>query len=222
MLSHKRWPLFLVAATAGAFGGLYAGYAIWPPSDPIAGPLVPYDIAFGTVAAAVTSLVASLVCRKVPILNEKHRPAVWVAMSALVAFGPVALALTPPLVAHRIARNDQAAAIRFAALRSAVARTAAESGDPHRICDGSLLQKNYSGPRFSGADWLRITGNYVFQDGYVYMVYCREKGDGYTIDVHPERKLGDGSRQFCADESGNLGCRVEWNRSRNVCLPCTN
>lgn len=220
-MSQSRWPLFMLASTAGTFGGLCAGLTIWRPSDPIAGASVPYGIALFTLAAGLTSLVACLVGRKGKILNQRYRSAVWVALFASAAFGPIALAVTPPLVSRRIARNDRAAEARFAALRSAVARTAAESGDPRLICDGSLLQRNYSGPPFSGVDWLRITGNYVSQDGYSYMVYCREKGNGYTIVAQPKSEMGYGTRHFCADESGNIRCRMEWNRSRYACLPCT-
>lgn len=220
-MSQSRWPLFMLASTAGTFGGLCASLAIWRPSDPIAGAFAPFAIALFTLAAAVTSLVACLVGRKIAILNRRHRPAAWVGLLALAAYGPIALAVTPPLVSRRVARNDRAAEARFAALRSAVARTAAESGDPHRICDGSLLQRNYSGPSFSGVDWLRITGNYVRQGGYSYMVYCREKGNGYTIVAQPIRETAYGTRHFCADESGKNGCRMEWDRSRYACLPCT-
>jgi hypothetical protein len=52
------------------------------------------------------------------------------------------------------------------------------------------------------------------------MVYCREKG-GYMIDAHPISERGYGTRHFCTDESGRLGCRVEWNGSRYRCLPRT-
>jgi hypothetical protein len=142
-----------------------------------------------------------------------------VALLGLVAFGPVTLALTPPLVGYRIVRNDRVAAERFTSLKNAVERTAAEAGDPKRICDGSALQRHYDGPPFSDEDWRRITGNYVRQNGYVFMVYCREQG-GYTIDARPSRARGDGTRQFCTDESGRLGCNMEWNRSRRECLPC--
>jgi hypothetical protein len=81
---------------------------------------------------------------------------------------------------------------------------------------------------FSDEDWRVIADNYVRQDGYTfihqdgysYMVYCREKAGGYTIAAFPARDQGDGTRQFCADESGRLGCRMEWNGSRFGCLPC--
>src|ERR1700730_5077771 len=78
---------------------------------------------------------------------------------------------------------------------------------------------NYSGPHFGDEDWQRITGNYVSQDGYFFMVYCREKA-GDTIDADPVRDGVDGSRRFCMDESGRLGCAMEWNGSRHNCLPC--
>lgn len=218
-LNPRRWPLFLLASAIGTFGGLCLSSAIWWPSDPIAGPWVPFGVAAATIAAVLVSLVAGLAGRKLPISNETYRRAAWVALLGLVAFGPVTLALTPPLVGYRIVRNDRVAAERFTSLKNAVERTAAEAGEPKRICDGSALQRHYAGPPFSNEDWQRITGNYVKQDGYLFMVYCREKG-GYAIDARPARERGDGTHQFCTDESGRLGCGMEWNRSRYACLPC--
>jgi hypothetical protein len=111
------------------------------------------------------------------------------------------------------------AAERFASLKNAVERTAVEARDPSRLCDGTVLEHHYSGPPFSNENWHRITGNYVKQDGYFFMVYCREKG-GYTIDAGPARERGDGTRRFCTDESGTVGCRTELDPSRHQCLPC--
>ena len=62
-LNRRRWPLFLLASAIGTFGGLCLSYAIWWPSDPIAGPLVPYAVAANTIAAVVLSLVAVLAGR---------------------------------------------------------------------------------------------------------------------------------------------------------------
>lgn len=137
-----------------------------------------------------------------------------------MAFGPVALALTSPLVAYRVRVNDQVAALRFESLKDAVEQTA--SGPKHQVgvCDGSTLKRHYSGPPFSEKDWQRITGNYVKQDGYFFMVYCREQG-GYTIDAMPARNKGDGTRHFCIDESSRLGCGMKFNSSRYGCTPCS-
>jgi len=96
----------------------------------------------------------------------------------------------------------------------------AEAGDPGRICEGRALKRHYSGPPFTEEDWRRIAGNAVKQDGYYFMVYCHEQG-GYTIHAIPWGGKGDGTRQFCADESGKVGCGMTWNRSRNACIPCT-
>ncbi len=219
-LNHSRWPLFLLASGLGTFAGLCLSYWIWWPSDPIAGPWVPYSVAANTVAAVLVSLAAGLAARRLSMSNRTWRPAVWVALFGCVAFGPVALALTSPLVEQRIARNDRIAAERFTSLKNAVERTA-EAGGSGRLCDGRALELHYSGPPFSDEDWRRITGNYVKQDGYFFMVYCREKG-GYTIDAGPARGPEDGTRRFCSDESGKVGCRMEWDRSRYKCLPCPN
>jgi hypothetical protein len=219
-LHGRGWPLFLLAATFGTFGGLCFNYAIQWPSDPIAGTLVPYSIAVNTVLAFLVSLLTGLVGRRLSVSNARHRRAILIVLLGFVAFGPAMLAMTAPLVRRRLARNDRLASERFTSLRRAVQRTAAEAADPMGICDGSLLQQNYVGPTFSREDWRRITGNYVKQDGYFFMVYCREKG-GYTIDAQPIGDRGYGTRHFCADESRMLGCRVDWNGSRYQCLSCT-
>ena len=127
--------------------------------------------------------------------------------------------MTPLLVAHRVARNDRMAAERFESLKNAVERTLAEAGNPERVCDGQTLRRHYSGPPFSKEDWSRITGNYVQEDGYSFMVYCREK-NGYTIDANPFGGKGYGTRRFCTDESGKIGCGLDRNRSRYACVAC--
>lgn len=221
ILNRRWWLLFVFTAAAGAFGGLLLGYSIWWPSEPIAAQWVPIFIAVGTVLAVLVSLVAGFAGRKVGTLQKTYRRGLWVALVGCVTFGPIALALTPRLVENRVARNDRVAAVRFASLKNAVEGTRAEAGDPRRICDGSTLKRHYSGPSFSNEDWRRITGNYVKQDGYIFMVHCSEK-DGYTIEASPARVKGgtDGTRRFCTDESRQLSCAMEWNRSRYACLPC--
>jgi hypothetical protein len=219
-LSDGRWLRFVVASTVGTFTGLCSGFALFPSADAIANSYAPFAIVVATLLSVFVSLVAGLAGRKLSVSNENRRRAVCLALVCCVAFGPVALALTPPLVAHRVARNDRVAAARFESLKNAVERTMAEAGDPGRICDGRALKRHYSGPPFSEEDWRRIAGNAVRQDGYYFMVYCREQG-GYTIHASPWAGKGNGTRQFCTDESGKVGCGVEWNRSRHVCITCT-
>ena len=77
----------------------------------------------------------------------------------IAAFGPICLALTPPLVARRVARNERLAEKRFTSLQRAVKHTLAAS--PALFCAGPVLARNYFGPPFSNVDWRRITGNYV-------------------------------------------------------------
>jgi len=220
VLCPGDWLLFPAASAIGAFSGLCAGYRIWWPSDPIAGPWVPISVAGNTALAVVVAVVAVAAGRRVRLSTTIHRRAAWLSLVACVAFGPVELALTPPFVAHRISLNDQIAAERFESLKNAVQQTASDPKDQVRICDGSALKRHYSGPRFSEEDWHRITGNYVKQDGYFFMVYCREQG-GYTIDTMPARTKGDGTRSFCTDESGRIGCGMNFNGSRYACTSCT-
>jgi hypothetical protein len=179
----------------------------------------PDSIALNTVIAFIASLAAGAAARKVFLSNKTWRYAAWTVQSGCVAFGPLLLGWTPRLVARHIADKDRLATQRFASLKNAVERTAGEANGPGRICQGTELEHHYSGPPFSVDDWRLITENYVKQDGYFFMVYCREKG-GYTIDASPARDRGEGTRRFCTDESGTVGSRLEWNRSRHQCLPC--
>ncbi len=220
VLSDGRYLRFVVASTAGTFAGLCGGFALFPSTDAIANSYTPHVVVVGTLLALLVSLAAGLAGRKLLVSNENHRRAVWFASVCCVALGPVALALTPPLVAHRVARNDRVTAERFESLANAVKGTLAETGDPGRICDGRALKRHYFGPPFREEEWLRIAGNYVKRDGYSFMIYCREQG-GYTIHAIPWGGEGDGTRQFCTDESGKAGCGMEWNRSRHTCIPCT-
>lgn len=220
VLSHRRWRLFLIASIIGTILGSVWGDALWTPKYEVGllGPFIFFGIAVAAIGAAVISFIACLAGRKVSIPAGRPRLAVWFAVSALVAYGVIAVPLTLTLAAHRVARNDELAAERFSSLRSAAKQTAAESGDPQSICDGSSLRRHYVGPPFSDENWRHITDPFVNQDGYSYMVYCGEKGGGYTIIAFPA--AGQGTRHLCAEESGRLGCQMEWNGSRHACLPC--
>jgi len=220
-LSNRSWLSVLgcvVGSAVGTFAGIFTGFLIWSFEDP----LVPlgYVMVLGSLAVILVSILAGLAGFKLSVSNENRRRAVWLVLLCCVASGPVALALTPPLVAVRVARNERIASQRFASLKNAVKRTMAESSGAGRLCDGSALQRRYSGPPLSAEDWRFITGNYVKRDGYVFMIYCREQG-GYTIVAGPAREKADGNRGFCTDESGKMGCGMQWNRSRNACTPCT-
>jgi len=219
-LGPRDWLWFPVAAAVGAFSGLCTGFRIWWPSDPIAGPWVPISVAVCTAFAGLVATVAGVAGRGVRLSTKIYRRAGWLALAACVAFGPVALALTSPFVAYRVWVNDQVAALWFESLKNAAEQTA--SGPEHQagVCDVSTVKRRYSGPPFSEKDWQHITGNYVKQDGYFFMVYCREQG-GYTIDAMPARNKGDGTRHFCTDESGRLGCGMKFNGSRYGCTPCS-
>jgi hypothetical protein len=217
VLCPLRWLWLPAASATGTFSGLCIGYRLWWPTDPIAGPWVPITVAVASAVTLLVAFIAAAAGRRTALVTAIRPRAVWPVLVACVAFGPTALALTPRIVAHRIAVDDWLAAERFASLKSAVQQTASDPSGP--ICDGSALKRHYSGPRFSDEDWGRITGNYVKQDGYFFMVYCRERG-GYTIDAMPTRNKGDGTRHFCTDESGHLGCGMRFNGSRYACTQC--
>jgi hydrogenase/urease accessory protein HupE len=127
-VSKRSWPHFVVVSVVGAFAGLCSGFAIWWPTDRLVP--VPYLVFAATLAVTAVSLIAALAVRKVSLSDEKLRRAVGLVLVCCAAFGPVAVAVTPPLVAYRVARNDRAAAERFASLKNAVERTVAEGGDP--------------------------------------------------------------------------------------------
>jgi hypothetical protein len=205
ILSNGRWMRFVVASTVSAFAGLWTAFVLFPPSDGIAGSFAPLLLAAATMAALLVSLIAGLVGRNLSASTKTLGRSAWLAFALCVAFGPIALVLTPPLVRHRVAANDRMAAERFESLKRAVDGTLAEGGSPERICDGQSLKQHYSGPAFSDQDWNRITGNYVKQDGYVFMMDCPSKG-GFKIDAWPARAKADGTRRFCTGQSGNLGC----------------
>jgi hypothetical protein len=217
ILSRERWWLFLVASALGTIAGMISGFMIWPP-DPLfweGGQIVLIAMAAAFIFLA---LIVGLALRRVTVSNEGLRLAVWIMLASCVAYGPILLALTPSLVAKRVVRNDRLAAERFEALRVAAERTNAEPGGVARICDGKTLKQHYSGPPFSDTDWKYIAGNFVTEDGYDFGVeiYCPEPGL-YMIEAMPVREKGDGTRRFCADVSGGIGCGMG---DHEKCLPC--
>jgi hypothetical protein len=220
ILSHGRWIYFTAASVLGTFAGTLSGFLIWPPADRIDASFVPVVIVSAGLASVSVSLVAGLALRGLKLSNDRDRRVVWLALICCVAFGPIIVLLTPPLVAQRVARNDRLAAERMVSLNRAALQTITETGDPQRICDQSTLKSHYSGPPFKERDWQYIAGNYVRRDGYIFGIYCHQ-GGGYAIDARPDREQGDGTRKFCADETGIIGCGIEWTGSRDRCVPCS-
>jgi hypothetical protein len=106
-------------------------------------------------------------------------------------------------------------------LKNAVERTMADTDGARRFCDGQALKHHYSGPPFTDRDWRFIAGNYVREDGYDFGIYCLQPQGAYAIDASPARGKADGSRRFCADQSGHVGCGTQWSGSGNACIPCT-
>lgn len=210
---------FIGAATAGSCVGILSGVILWPSPDPIANSYALFAVLIGTAAGAGAALVGGSVAFLAvwirPVSNGAVRAALWALLALCLAFGPVLFALTKPLIKLRIARNESIAAARFSSLKNAVEQTKASVGEgaPGNICDGQSLQKHYLGPHFNEQDWSRISGNYVEEDGYVYMISCRQQGR-YLLEARPKMPVayGTGVRTFCADESGEVACAQEWNR----------
>lgn len=224
ILSGGRWFRIVLACTLGSIAGMATGFVTFPTSDGIIASYEPFATGVAAVVLLVISLIAALIARQVSVFlfvqREGLRRALGVLLCFFFALGPISLALTPPLVNARIKRNDRAAEARFIALKRAVEASAFEARNLDRMCDGSLLKRHYSGPQFSDSDWQYIAGNYVKQDGYVFGIWCNERSRGYTIDAYPKETVGYGSRRFCADESGKIGCGADWNDSREACVPC--
>jgi hypothetical protein len=95
-LNRKHWPLFVLASGMGTFGGLCFSVAIGFPIDPIGRSYAPLLIPVITIIAVIGSLFASFVVLTIRISPATNRTALWVALLGVVAFGPVALSLTPP------------------------------------------------------------------------------------------------------------------------------
>jgi len=122
VLGPMDWRWFPVAAGMGAFFGLCTAYWIWWPHNPLVREWAPITVAVNTALAGLVATVAAVAGRKVRLSATIYRRAAWLALAACVAFGPVALALTSPLVWYRVRANDQVAALRFESLKNASSR----------------------------------------------------------------------------------------------------
>jgi MFS family permease len=216
-LVPSSWPLLLLSSGIGTFGGLYFGSAKWPPDDPIAGGYVLYIATGMALLVMLVGIFAGLILRRRSISNIAWRRTSWVAILVCVAFGLLSLAFAPTLIQHRLDRNEQLAKERLTALKDAMER-AAKAYKVSPIYGGMALKPHYFGPPFKDMNWKGV----VKQDGYFFKIdgYGAKSG-GYTISAVPVREHLDGTRRFRTDELGKIRCRVEWNGSRNRCLPCS-
>jgi len=219
VLFGERWWRIVLAASVGTFGGLVAGFIFWSPFDSIGAAFFPIPLLIAVALAALVSLLPALILSKIRPTTFGPRRLLWIAFALLLATGPALVAVTPVVVARRVARNDGLAQLRFAALKRAAELAAAQHGGPDRICEDSFVRQNYDGPPFSDDDWRYIAGNYVQQDGYEIGIWCRQQ-NGYTIDLLPIQKRQYGSKNFCADETGLIGCEAKWVPFREACEPC--
>lgn len=226
-LSDGRWLESVIATSAGTFAGLFLGCEIWPDPDPITRSYYGVMVVVITLLSIFVSVISGLVGYKAGKLIGNRRNVIWLALACCAAYGPIALLLTLPLAARRVARIQTLASERFWALKSAIERMNAGQGAPERACDEHALKQSYDGPPFDDNAWQqqRIGENDGFISlrggGYVFNILCYQAPQaGYVIDAGPEREREDGTRRFCADESGEIGCGVEWSGTRNVCKPC--
>ena len=219
VLSGGHWLRSVLTSSAGTLAGPLVGFIIWTPSDPEAAGYIPIIIIILVAVATVVSFFAALIVCKLTALTFSVRRLLWIAFGLSLLAGPTALAMTPTLVALRVAHNDRLAEQRFIALKRAVEVAAAQHGGPGKICDGPFVRQSYDGPPFSERNWRFIQGNYVQQDGYMFGIWCDHQRI-YTINATPFRGIADGTRRFCADESGRLGCGNKWIPFRDACTPC--
>lgn len=218
-LLNGRWLLILALLSAGSLVSLIAGFLIFPRLDPLEGEFEPITVACALAASILASLVGGLVGRKIRASNRPLRRVLWFTLTSCLAFTPIALALTPPLVARRIARNEQLAAQRVTALQRDVAQIVAETRNPASSCDGEAIKRHYSGPAFSERDWRYIGGNYVEEDGYAIGIWCHDP-KGFAVHAIPVWWGDTGVRQFCSDQTGALGCKLDVDAFHVRCTPC--
>jgi hypothetical protein len=220
VLSGGKWLLFPLIAAAATLVGIAACCRIWPLEDGIAQSYMGIAAVAAAIAVLVASLIPGSMTRKIRVPNEKRR-AVWLALICVAALGPIALAVRPPIVAHRLARNERLASERVSALKDAVDRV--ESDHRSQACDGNALKQHYSGPAFTEKDWRFVAGNFVTEDGYAIgiTIDCSQPRD-YLISAMPKRGSSDGSRRICADAFSLRNCAPQWDmqRGRNSCVPC--
>jgi hypothetical protein len=205
LLSHRPRIRVAIAAVLSSFLGSTVGFLTLPFTDVIGHTYFFVGVLALTLATAAMASAFTLGLRRVSITNASARRGLWMVLSVCVAYCPVALGLTPAIVASRIARNERRAGARVQALQAAVRKSMAENADAGRYCQGDVLKRHYDGPAFRADDWGSITTRYVTREGYAFMVFCPEKG-GYRVSALPAPFSQNGDRIFCADEGGRAGC----------------
>jgi hypothetical protein len=159
ILSCGHWPRFMVSSAVGTFVGLWTGWAIWKPIHSIAASYVLLGIGVATLAALLVSLTVGLAVRKVSLSNERWRVPFWISLACCLAMGPIALALTPSLIARRVSRNERVAAERFQSPKSA--RRANQSRN--RQSKESLRRLGFEASLFRAAFQWRRLGPYEWK-----------------------------------------------------------
>jgi hypothetical protein len=220
MLRPNLWGLFIVSSSLGTFFGEGVGYMfLWPPADGITATYTPFEVLLATLLVAVATTLSAFLGSRIPATAKPPKIAAWALVVLPAVFWLAALAATPSLAQRRIVRNQHFAEQRLFSLFNAAEATMVTPSTSARLCDGSVLRRNYTGRPFSDNDWTRITGNYVLQDRYMFMFYCQEK-ERFTIHAMPKEFWQDGNRYLCIDQSGQLGCGMESSALGHRCLPC--
>jgi hypothetical protein len=205
ILSGGKFLPFPPVASVATFVGLLGGCLIWPQEDGIAQSYMGIAAVVAAVVVCVVSLGIGLLSGLIRVSNVWGRCLVWFAFLCVVASGPIELAIRPPIVAHRLARNEQLARQRVSSLKNAFDQV--EAKHPGSGCDVSALKQYYSGPSFTEQDWGNIIGNAITEDGYAVSIEidCSQPRF-YEVFATPKRGKSDGSRFFCADATGMRDC----------------
>jgi len=72
-LLPSAWPWIVLASGVGTFGGFFVGFRMYPPSDPIAAPLVPYVAAVMALLVMVAGLFVGVVMTKLTLSGQRLR-----------------------------------------------------------------------------------------------------------------------------------------------------
>ena len=201
-INGQHYVLIALAATFGQMIGYVTGVAIWGLRDILAGPLIPLAVA---LTGAITLAVTLLSCLCVAFLIHRFgNPGRWLAMAVLclLAIGGVGLIASEPYIVHQqLAHNDALAGRRAQALYQA-AKACLNSNED---CTGENIKAHYQGPAFRDPQWARITGVFVKDQGYFFIVHCDKfSSGGILIQALPATPGETGTRSMRIDTWGNL------------------
>lgn len=112
------------------------------------------------------------------------------------------IASMPHIVRQRLAHNDALAGQRARALYQA-AKACLNSNED--CCNGENIKAHYQGPAFRDPQWARVTGVFVKEQGYFFIVYCEKvSSPGILVQADPVTPGETGTRSISIDTRGNV------------------